>query len=64
MFFLLGCSLWLVIENGDLMVIQWDLMEFNRIYDGIASGNLLHSYFSNGPVEIVEFTHEKWWMFP
>jgi hypothetical protein len=39
-------------------------MGFNRIYDGIASGNLLHSYFSNGPVEIVEFTHEKWWMFP
>ena len=43
----------------DLMVISWDLKGFIRIYDGIPSGNLLHSY-GKWPSRNSEFSHEKW----
>jgi hypothetical protein len=33
------------IPNGDSMVIQWDLMGFNGIYDGIASGKHTNAWF-------------------
>ena len=42
--------------NGFLMGfngILWDLMGLIRIYDGIPSGNLLHSY-GTWPIEIVD----------
>ena len=32
--------------NGDSMVIQWHLMGFNGIYDGIASGKRTKSYWT------------------
>ena len=40
---------------GDSMVIQWDLIGFNGIYDGIPSGKRLHNY---GKI------HYFWWENP
>jgi hypothetical protein len=49
---------------GYMMVIQWDSMGFDGIYDGIASGFYTKSELENGYRKFVERSHQTWWIFP
>jgi hypothetical protein len=49
---------------GYMMVIQWDSMGFDGIYDGIASGFYTTSELENGYRKCVERSHQTWWIFP